>query len=103
MHAGKIMPLHAGSAGRVLLAWDAELADAVLAGPLPSITEATVTDHDLLRTLIDRTRSDGYAITTAERGRGVGSLDPRVRAAAEIASALSIMGPTIRLPRTRCE
>lgn len=104
MYVGKIMPLHAGSAGRVLLAWDDDLAASVLSGPLEPITDATVTDRDRLRELIDRTRVEGYAITTAEREDGASGLSaPVFDAAAEPAGALGVSGPTIRVTRHRCE
>ncbi len=103
MYVGKIMPLHAGSAGRVLLAWDDDLAATVLAGPLEPITEATITDHERLRALIDRTRVDGFAITTAEREDGAsGIATPVFDAAGELVGALSVSGPTIRVTGARC-
>jgi DNA-binding IclR family transcriptional regulator len=104
MYVGKILPLHAGSAGRVLLAWNPELAEAVLARPLEPITDTTVTSPDLLRELIRQTRSDGFAITTAEREDGSSGLSaPVFNSAAELVGALSISGPTIRMPLAKCE
>jgi DNA-binding IclR family transcriptional regulator len=104
MHVGKLLPLHAGSAGRVLLAWDDELAERVLSGPLEPITDTTVTDPDVLRELVARTRKDGFAITTAEREDGSSGLAaPVFDSAAELVGALAISGPTFRIPRSRCE
>jgi DNA-binding IclR family transcriptional regulator len=104
MYVGKILPLHAGSAGRVLLAWNPELAEAVLARPLEPITDTTVTSPELLRELIRQTRSDGFAITTAEREDGSSGLSaPVFNSAAELVGALSISGPTIRMPLATCE
>lgn len=104
MHVGKIVPLHTGSAGRVLLAWDPPLADDVLAGPLKTLTEYTVTDPELLRTLLADTRRDGFAITTAERDDGGSGLSaPVFDHAGEVTAALTISGPTIRLTREQCE
>ncbi|ANY08605.1 IclR family transcriptional regulator [Pseudonocardia sp. HH130630-07] len=104
MHVGKIIPLHTGSAGRVLLAWDRALADEVLAGPLPTITDHTVTDPALLRTLLTATHRDGFAITTAERDDGGSGLSaPVFDHSGSVAAALTISGPTIRLTRARCE
>lgn len=57
MHVGKILPLHAGSAGRVLLAWDAELAEEVLSRPLGQITSATMTTVAEVREAIDQRKS----------------------------------------------
>ncbi|ALE73065.1 IclR family transcriptional regulator [Pseudonocardia sp. EC080610-09] len=104
MHVGKIIPLHTGSAGRVLLAWDAPLADEVLSGPLETITDHTVTDPEVLRTLVDETRRDGFAITAAERDDGGSGLSaPVFDHSGAVAAALTISGPTIRLTRERCE
>lgn len=104
MHVGKIIPLHTGSAGRVLLAWDAPLADEVLSGPLETITDHTVTDPAVLRTLVDETRRDGFAITAAERDDGGSGLSaPVFDHSGAVAAALTISGPTIRLTRERCE
>ena len=104
MYVGKLLPLHAGAAGRVLLAWDDELAERVLSRPLPPITDTTVTSPELLRELTGRTRADGYAITTAEREDGSsGIAAPVFDSATELIGALAINGPTIRMPRQRCE
>jgi DNA-binding IclR family transcriptional regulator len=104
MYIGKILPLHAGSAGRVLLAWDDELAERVLAGPLEPITDTTITDPDQLRELVAQTRKDGFAITTAEREDGSSGLSaPVFDSATELVGAITISGPTIRMPRSRCE
>jgi DNA-binding IclR family transcriptional regulator len=104
MHVGKVIPLHTGSAGRVLLAWAPELAAEVLAGPLPSLTEYTVTDPETLRALLDDTRRDGFAITVAERDDGGSGLSaPVFDHAGEVTAALTISGPTLRFGRSECE
>ncbi len=104
MHVGKIVPLHAGSAGRVLLAWDHELAERVLTGPLETLTDYTVTTPQVLRELVGQTRRDGFAITSSERDDGASGLSAPVFAASgETAGALTISGPTIRMPREQCE
>ncbi|HTF53266.1 MAG TPA: IclR family transcriptional regulator [Pseudonocardia sp.] len=104
MYVGKIMPLHVGSSGRVILAWRPTLAEAILAGPLPSFTDATITDPAVLRRLVDQTRRDGYAVTVAERDDGASGLAaPVFDSSTELVGALAISGPTIRLPRERCE
>jgi DNA-binding IclR family transcriptional regulator len=74
MYVGKVIPLSAGSASRVLLAWDSELAERVLSRELESLTEQTVTEAETMRELLAQTRSDGYAITTGERETGASGL-----------------------------
>jgi DNA-binding IclR family transcriptional regulator len=103
MHVGTIMPLHAGSAGRVLLAWDEALAKSVLSQPLGPITDSTITSADELAAVIRQTRADGYAITIGEREQGASGLSaPVFKANGELAGCLTISGPTIRMPLDRC-
>ncbi|WP_026534740.1 IclR family transcriptional regulator [Arthrobacter sp. H14] len=104
MRVGRILPLHAGSAGRVLLAWDPELAKRVLASELDQLTESTITDTESLRLAIEQTRNDGYAITTGERESSASGLSaPVFNAQADLVGALTIMGPTLRMPRELCD
>jgi DNA-binding IclR family transcriptional regulator len=103
MHVGKIMPLHAGSASRVLLAWDAEAAAAVLGGPLTRFTDFTVTDAELLRIALQQTRAQGFASTAEERDAGAASVSaPVFDAQAKLITAIGIAGPTQRLTPQRC-
>ena len=67
MYVGKVIPLHVGSASRILLAWNPDLAEKILASPLEPMTDGTVTSPDELRALIAQAKSDGYAITAGER------------------------------------
>lgn len=104
MHLGKVLPLHAGSAGRVLLAWDPELLDAVLRDPLDSITESTITSSEDLESVVKRTRRDGFAITVGEREDGASGLSaPVFDSAAGLVGAVTISGPTLRMTREICE
>ncbi|MFP5315980.1 MAG: IclR family transcriptional regulator [Actinomycetes bacterium] len=104
MHVGAILPLHAGSAGRVLLAWDEQLAARILARDLDPLTEETITDRQRLREAIRRTRTDGYAITIGERESGSSGLSaPVFNAQADVVGALTIMGPSLRMPPELCE
>ncbi|SDH57213.1 DNA-binding transcriptional regulator, IclR family [Nonomuraea jiangxiensis] len=103
MHVGKIAPITVGSAGRVLLAWNPELAEEVLRGALPQLTEQTVTDPGELRGLIARTRAEGCAITVGERVDGASGLAaPVFDPAADLVGALMIMGPSLRMPYEQC-
>jgi DNA-binding IclR family transcriptional regulator len=98
MYVGKLMPLHAGSASRVLLAWDEAAAQKVLSGPLTSFTTTTVTDPSVLRELLSQTRQLGYAITSEERDAGAASVSAPVFGPGQaLVGALGISGPTQRL------
>ena len=104
MYVGKIVPLPAGSAGRVLLAWNPDLTEQVLAGPIEPMTEGTVTDTAVLRELIHQARADGYAITAGEREDSASGLAaPVFDSSADVIGALAISGPTLRMPREQCE
>lgn len=104
MYVGKLIPLHAGSAGRVLLAWNPLLAEQVLAGPLEPMTDGTVTSAEELRALIAKAKADGYAISTGEREDSASGLSaPVFDSSGEVIGALMISGPTLRMPRAKCE
>lgn len=104
MRVGRILPLHAGSAGRVLLAWDDQLAQRILSIELDPLTDDTITDRETLRNAIAQTQADGYAITTGERESGASGLSaPVFNAQADLVGALTIMGPTLRMPLELCE
>ncbi|WP_407727572.1 IclR family transcriptional regulator (plasmid) [Rhodococcoides fascians] len=104
MYVGKLAPLNVGSAGRVLLAYDSELADRVMSGNLESVTKRSVTDKKLLRELLVETRSNGYAITIGERDTGASGLSaPVFNSAADLVGAVLISGPTLRMPLPKCE
>ncbi|HZZ45421.1 MAG TPA: IclR family transcriptional regulator [Pseudonocardia sp.] len=97
---GMVMPLHAGSAGKVLLAWDpAARQDAVEYG-LSRFTPETVVDIDALTTQLADVRRAGYAASFEERDIGAASISaPVFGLGGEIVGALGIGAPTQRLTR----
>jgi DNA-binding IclR family transcriptional regulator len=104
MSVGSVLPLHAGSAGRVILAWTSGLVDDVLTHGLDPVTERTIIDPSALRVAVRRARSDGYAITTGERESGASGLSaPVFDSQRELVGAVTIMGPAIRLSLERCQ
>lgn len=104
MYVGKVIPLSVGSASRVLLAYAPDRASRILAGRLEPMTGDSITRADALRAALDRTRSDGYAITTGERETGASGLSaPVFDSAADVIGALTISGPTFRMPQAQCE
>lgn len=104
MYVGRIQPLHVGSSGRVILAWRPDLLDAVLSHPLPALTDSTITDPDELRHAVEATRDRGYAITTRERMEAASGLAaPVFDSHAALAGAMTLIGPTLRMPAERCE
>jgi DNA-binding IclR family transcriptional regulator len=104
MHVGKIVPLQAGSAGRVLMAWDEDALRDVLEAPLQSFTESTVADPDLLRADVERVRRDGWSYTQGERDEGAAGLSaPVFDSAARLVGAMTISGPTTRVTRAKAD
>jgi DNA-binding IclR family transcriptional regulator len=103
MRVGMVLPLHAGSAGRVLLAHDDALLRRVLDEDLPSLTDVTITGRDELVAAVRRAREDGVAVTTGERDSGASGLSaPVVDAAGEVVAALTLSGPTLRMTPGWC-
>jgi DNA-binding IclR family transcriptional regulator len=103
MAVGRIAPVTVGSSGRVLLAWNPDLAERVLSRELPQLTQGTVTNRDELRKLVKQTAADGYAITVGERVDSASGLAaPVFDSAAELIGAISVQGPTLRMPYDKC-
>jgi len=105
MYVGKLIPLHAGfrrpgvcfgvesGSGRGDSEWAAG-----------AITDGTVTSADELRTLVAKAKGDGYAISAGEREDSASGLSaPVFDSSGDILGALMISGPTLRMPRQKCE
>ncbi|MGK5531011.1 IclR family transcriptional regulator [Streptomyces sp. URMC 129] len=97
---GQVLPVNAGAAALVLLAWaPAGELDALLAGPLPRFTGATLTDPGELRERLAGIREQGHAV-------GRGELDPDVIGVAapvrgeegRVVAALSVAALAHRVP-----
>ncbi len=76
---GKILPLHCGAAGKVLLAYlsDKERKRILYGKPLAKFTPSTITDPALLEADLEQIRLDGYAVSVGEREEGAYSVSPR--------------------------
>jgi len=102
LHVGKLLPLHAGSSAKVLLAGDSELEERILSGPLERFTKATVTDARVLREQIDEARRNGYAISRDEQDDGAAGVSVPVHGADALLGALSVSGPGSRITDEMC-
>lgn len=103
MHVGKILPLHLGSSGRVLMAWNPALEARILGNPTLLTGEAPSRTTEQLQLSIKETRSSGFAITVGEREDGASGISaPVFDAMSEVHGAISIHGPTLRMPWERC-
>ncbi len=100
VQVGASLPLTAGSAGKVFLAWAAEDdVRRVLRRP-ERYTARTITDRDRLRTQIDAAGRRGWAESAEEREMGVASVSaPVVNRAGRLVAVVSVSGPIQRTGR----
>ncbi len=96
---GRRSPVHASSSGKVLLAFGEERAtEAVVSQRLERLTSHTVTDRTRLRRILAETRKQGYARSTSELEEGLVSIAAPVLVDGRAVAAVSISGPTFRIP-----
>jgi DNA-binding IclR family transcriptional regulator len=96
---GQRMDLHAGAAGKVILAFSTvEMLDIVLARTgLPKRTDATITHRFRLLKELENVRNQGYAVSIGERAADVCALAaPVFEHGDELVGALCISGPISR-------
>jgi DNA-binding IclR family transcriptional regulator len=98
---GGIKPIHAGAAGKAMLAWYTEadflsLFDGV---SLKQVTTRTVTSARVLERELARIRQRGYATSIGETVYGQSaSAAPLLGDDEKVVGSLNVSGPTIRLP-----
>lgn len=103
-YVGQMMPLHAGAAGKVFMAYDPDAHAAGLASGLPAITPSTVVDPDVLEDQLAQVRSRGWAFTEEEREEGLNSLSaPVFGADGGLVAAAAIGAPSFRLTGAAAE
>lgn len=104
MRVGAILPLYAGSAGHVLLAWNPELLQRIKDTSLQPLTDATITSPEELEAAVKLARRDGFSITTGQREDGASGMSaPVFDSTGTAVGALTISGPTLRMPYSACE
>lgn len=97
---GRRMPWHAGSSGKVILAFlpEAERERILSAGGFERFNPTTVTDPDLLRETLAQIRRDGYYIGTHDLDEhALGVAAPVFDHESHISGAVSVSAPTIRM------
>lgn len=101
---GSMAPIHAGSAGKLLLAfsepepWEAALTHM----ELEALTDSTITDRAVLVRELRLIRTRGYAESRGERVVGGAAMSaPVFLRNGEIIAALSVLGPDSRLSDAR--
>jgi IclR family acetate operon transcriptional repressor len=96
---GREVGYHHTAVGKVLVAFGAaELPD----GPLRRTTRRTITDRDAFALELGRVRRDGFATAIDELEDGLTAIAAPVPGpTGDVVAALSITGPTLRLPPAR--
>ncbi len=99
---GADLPLTAGSAGKIFLAWAANADRERLLLHLEPYTPATPTDPQVLRRQLAVARRRGWANSVGEREHGVASVSaPVVGPHGELVAVASVSGPATRIARGR--
>lgn len=95
---GERMPLHAGSAGKAILAYaDHELVEQVLSQPLERMTKNTIIKRKQLLQELATIRACGYAVSHSERFEdALGLAAPIFNGRGVVVAALNVAGPTTR-------
>ncbi|MFE8015895.1 IclR family transcriptional regulator [Streptomyces antibioticus] len=94
---GGRLPLTCTGVGKALLAFSgSELADEVLAGPLPRLTPYSVTDPERLRTVVEQIQVSGLAYEEQEAALGVNCIASPVFDGSTAVAALSVAVPRDR-------
>jgi len=100
---GRRLPAHCTASGRVFLAFlPPEAVEPILNGPLTACTGKTITSPARLREELEATRQRGYALDDEELEDGIRAAAAPIRNIdGEVIAALSVVGPTNRIPPHR--
>ena len=95
---GRRSPVHCSSSGKVLIAFDDDRLEQVLRATLEGRTRHSLTDPEALRTVLAEVRQRGFAASTSELEEGLNTVAAPVRVEGRVVAAVSISGPSFRLP-----
>jgi DNA-binding IclR family transcriptional regulator len=100
---GRRLPAYCTASGRVFLAFlPPEVVEPILSAPLARCTEKTITSLSHLREELEATRERGYALDDEELEAGIRAVSAPIRDIhGHVIAALSIPGPTNRMPPER--
>lgn len=101
---GKPLPLHAGSPGKLLMAYMAkeESQRVIEETGLKPWTPLTVTDPVRLQRDLEGIRRQGYAMSTGQRTPGITSITCPIRSQeGRVLAGINISGPSFRFTETR--
>jgi IclR family acetate operon transcriptional repressor len=102
---GRVM-MHASAAGKVLLAhMEPSRRNKILASQtLPAVTDMTITRRDAILDALEEVRQVGYAVDDEEHAIGLRCVaSPLFDEMGQPVAAISISGPSARVPRERLE
>jgi IclR family transcriptional regulator, KDG regulon repressor len=95
---GEVYPAHASSTGLALLADDEPLLEMYLQQELVAPTKHTITDPDVIRSMVREVRARGYAVNHSYWREGVFAISSVVHdASGKAVAALGLMMPEFRL------
>ncbi|MEZ3161161.1 IclR family transcriptional regulator [Microbacterium sp. BWT-B31] len=101
---GRSLPLHAGAAGRALLAFAADVDSYLATSVRHRYTARTLVDDQTIRDDAEATRARGYAISDGDVTEGIGALGAPVRSATgAVLGVVSIAGLADELTNQRQE
>lgn len=103
---GEVLPINAGAAAEVLLAWadPDEVAELLGAAPLERFTAKTLTDPEALRTRLAHIRKRGVAVSQGELDHHIVGIAAPVRGASgSVCAAISVAAPATRITRAECD
>lgn len=101
---GHVMPVNAGAAAEVLLAWTpaADVDEILAAAPLKRFTRHTITSPTALHTRLAQIRRQGFALSSGELDPDVlGIAAPIWSADDKVEAAISIAALATRVPESR--
>ncbi|GAA4557660.1 IclR family transcriptional regulator [Pseudonocardia xishanensis] len=103
---GRITPLHCTSSGKALIAWleAADLGPILKDLELERFTGRTLDSRNALETELEQVRDRGYATVVEEYETGLNAVAAPIRdQTGGVVAALSLAGPSYRLPPERLE
>lgn len=99
---GRLTPLHCTANGKALLAFDDDDDDGGLPAELPALTRHTITKPAALQVELECVRTRGYAVAVEELEVGLHAVAaPVFDASGRCVAAVSVAGPSFRLPEAR--
>ncbi|HET9877417.1 MAG TPA: IclR family transcriptional regulator [Mycobacterium sp.] len=97
LQVGMSTPLHVGSGGRAILAFDPDAIEVTLAGARTALTDHTLVDAGRLCDVLAATRETGLAISNQELDVGVAGVSAPVFApGSRVVASIGVAGPVQR-------